>query len=146
MRKPLLATSLALPLLALPGAVPPAAAGPPEGVSGRMVFVDEVADGLREYAKETAPERRLACLRKLAATQDPRVAIVLVEVSNDGTAGELDCEAAEELWWHFASPDAASRRGKVNDGGLKMPKRAGYRDWWKKNEADVRRHAARLSR
>jgi hypothetical protein len=96
-RKPVLAVSLALPLLALLGTVPPAAAGPPEGVSGRMVFADEVADGLRECAMEAAPERRLARLRKLAATQDPRVAIVLVEVANDGTAGDLDCEAAEEL-------------------------------------------------
>jgi hypothetical protein len=137
---------MALALLASLLTVSPAVAGPPEGVSGRMVFADEVADGLREYAKETAPERRLACLRKLAATQDPRVAIVLVEVSNDGTAGELDCEAAEELWWHFASPDAASRRGKVNDGSLQMPKGAGYRAWWKANQADVRRRAARLSR
>jgi hypothetical protein len=39
-RKPILAASLALPLLAMWGAVPPAVAGPPEGVSGRMVFED----------------------------------------------------------------------------------------------------------
>jgi hypothetical protein len=40
MRKPILAVSLALALLALPCAVLPAAAGPPEGVSGQMVFED----------------------------------------------------------------------------------------------------------
>jgi hypothetical protein len=40
MRKPILAASLAVTLLALLGAVSPAVAGPPEGVSGRMVFED----------------------------------------------------------------------------------------------------------
>jgi hypothetical protein len=142
-QKTKLAALLVLPLLI---AVPLAAAGPPESVSGRMVVVDDVADGLRQYRQETAPERRLAWLRKLAATQDPRVAIVLAEVANDGTAGDLDCEAADELWWHFASPDAASRHGKVNNKTTKAPNGASYHAWWDENEVEVRRRAARLSR
>jgi hypothetical protein len=48
MLKWLLAASLALPLLALFGPLPPAAAGPPEGVSGRMVFEDVPGAFLRD--------------------------------------------------------------------------------------------------
>jgi hypothetical protein len=40
MRRLMLAALLALPLPSLPRGVSPAAAGPPEGVSGRMVFED----------------------------------------------------------------------------------------------------------
>ena len=54
----------------------PAAAGPPERVSGRMVF-DEVAEGLRKYGKETDREKRIRWLRKLAPTGDVRVAVAL---------------------------------------------------------------------
>jgi hypothetical protein len=41
--------------LVLPGQ---AVAGPPEGMSGKMVF-DEVADGLRKYRKEEDEEKRM---------------------------------------------------------------------------------------
>jgi hypothetical protein len=141
--RPLLA-ALCLPLLALLVAAP-ATAGPPEGVSGRIVF-DEVADGLRKYHKETDPEKRLAWLQTLGATGDPRVALALVDAANNQNGDDLDCEAADILWWHYASPDAASRRGIVNRQALKAPRGSSFRAWWKKNEADVRRRAALLPR
>ena len=51
-------------VLALPGK---AVAGPPEGVSGKMVLTpDEVADGLRRYRHALDPATRLALMQKLA--------------------------------------------------------------------------------
>src|SRR4051812_26539045 len=65
--------SLAL-LTLLPGEL---LAGPPEGVSARMVQApDPVADGLRQYRQARDQANRLAWLRKLAPTRDPRVALV----------------------------------------------------------------------
>jgi hypothetical protein len=56
-------------------------ARPPEGVSGRMVLLpDLVADGLREYRRETDVGRQFEWLDKLASTRDPRVAVALGEV------------------------------------------------------------------
>jgi hypothetical protein len=55
-------TLFALPLtLALLAGLAPgnALAGPPEGVSGKMEFVDEVAAGLRAYGRETDELKRL---------------------------------------------------------------------------------------
>ena len=120
-------------------------AGPPDGVSGKMEF-DRVAEGLRKYHKETDPEKRLAWLQTLGATGDPRVALALVDAANNQNGDDLDCEAADILWWHYASPDAASRRGIVNLQALKAPRGSSFRAWWKKNEADVRRRAALLPR
>ena len=42
-----------------------AVAGPPEGVSGKMVL-DEVADGLRQYRKEKDQGKRVKLLERLA--------------------------------------------------------------------------------
>jgi hypothetical protein len=50
-------------------------AGPPEGVSGRMVL-DEVADGLRKFRKERNLVRCIECLKQLTPAQEPRVAEV----------------------------------------------------------------------
>jgi hypothetical protein len=133
---------LASLLLLLPGQT---LAGPPEGVSGRVMF-DEVADGLRKYRKETDPERRLAWLQTLGATGDPRVALALVDAANNRHGDDLDCEAADLLWWHYAGPDAASHRNIVNPYALKLPPGSSYRAWWKKNEADLRRRASELPR
>jgi hypothetical protein len=119
-----------------------ASAGPPEAASGKMVF-DQVAEALRKYRREKDPEKRLAWLQTLAATGDPRVAVALVDAANNRNGDDLDCEAADVLWWHYASPDAASRRGLVNHD---MPPGKGFRPWWKANEADVRRRAAQLPR
>jgi hypothetical protein len=131
--------------IALLAAVPPAAAGPPEEVSGRMAF-DEVADGLRKYHKETDPEKRLAWLQTLGATGDPRVALALVDAANNQNGDDLDCEAADILWWHYASPEAASRRGIANLQVLKAPRGSSFRPWWQKNEAELRRRANELPR
>ena len=131
--------------IALLAAVPPAAAGPPEEVSGRMAF-DEVADGLRKYHKETDPEKRLAWLQTLGATGDPRVALALVDAANNENGDDLDCEAADLLWWYYASPDAASHRGLANHDLVSLPAGKGFRPWWKANEADIRRRAAQLPR
>ena len=143
-------TAAGLPLLAVLALAPlppcQSRAGPPDRASGQMVFVDEVADGLRQYRKEKDPEKRLARLQELGATGDPRVAMALVEAANNHNGDDLDCEAADELWWHYAGPDAASHRGIVNRGPASPPPGKSYRAWWKANEADVRRRAGQLQR
>jgi len=87
-----------------------ALAGLTEGASGKMVFVDQVRDRLREYRKEKDPEKRLAWLQTLAATGDPGVALALVDAANNQNGDDLDCEAADILWWYYASPAAAFHR------------------------------------
>src|SRR5262249_13598745 len=123
-----------------------AVAGPPEGASGKMVFADAVADGLRADRKEKDPAMRLAWLQKLAATGDPRGALVLVAAANNHDGDALDCEAAAVLWGHYARPDAASRRGQVTSDPDSPPRGMSSRPWWKANEADIRRRARQLSR
>src|SRR5262249_15980430 len=86
MRTPTLArlATLALLPLAMPAVLaPPAVAGPPGGVSGRMVYVDEVADGLRKYRAARDDGKRAELLGKLARTRDPRVAVALGEALHD---------------------------------------------------------------
>ena len=146
MQRPMVAT-LSLPLFAALALLSPgrAADAPPEGVSVNMVF-DDVGEGLWKYRKEKDPAKRLAWLGTLGATGDPRVALALVDAANNQNGDDLDCEAADILWWHYASPDAASRRGIVNRQALKAPRGSSFRAWWKKNEADVRRRAALLPR
>jgi hypothetical protein len=119
--------------------------GPPEEVSGKMEF-DEVAEGQRKYHKEKDPKKRLAWLQTLGATGDPRVALALVDAADNQNGDDLDCEAADILWWRYASPDAASFRGLVNHDVIKAPPEKGFRPWWKANGADVRRRAALLPR
>ena len=123
-----------------------ALAGPTEGASGKMVFVDQVRDRLREYRKEKDPEKRLAWLQTLAATADPRVALALVDAANSHNGDDLDCEAADILWWYYASPDAAAHRGLVNHDVIAPPPGKGFRPWWKAHEADIRRRARLLPR
>jgi hypothetical protein len=118
---------LALPLLALLVAAP-AAAGPPEAVSGRMVF-DVVADGLRKYARETDPEMRARRLAALAPSQDPRVAVALGEAMQDPSPAVL----------------AAAFRGAAAHYGAGTST-AEVCAWWKQNEADLRRRAQELPR
>lgn len=122
---PLLAVPMML--LALPGN---AVAGPPEGVSGRMVF-DEVADGLRKYRKEKDPEKRIGWLEKLAPTKDPRVAMALYGLVRDRSQNiDLRNEAVAIMVRYFASDYRLSLRD------------AYY--WWEANEADLRRRAKQL--
>jgi hypothetical protein len=134
---------LAILSLLLPGK---ALAGPPEMATGKMAFLDEVRDGLREYRKEKDPQKRLAWLQTLGATGDPRVALALVDAANNKHGDDLDCEAADILWWHYASPDAASHRGRVNYDLISPPPGMGFRPWWEANKANLRRRAAQLPR
>jgi hypothetical protein len=115
---------LALPLLL---AGPAAVAGPPDRPAGRMAF-DEVADGLRRYRREQDPQRRRALLWKLAPVRDPRVAVALGEV----LAGS-DCPYPEiRFLADFHLPE--SKRGSTD----------AVWDWWRENEADLRRRAREL--
>ena len=82
-RKTFAAVLLVLAVLALvmPGK---AVAGPPEGVSGKMVLAgDEVADGLRKYRKEANLDKKVALLLDLRKTKDLRVAVALGETLDD---------------------------------------------------------------
>jgi hypothetical protein len=119
---------------------------PSEGMAGKTVLNDVTA-GLRKYRQETDPKKRLALLQRLAATGDPRVALALVDAANNHNGDDLDCEAADLLWWYYASPEAAAHRGRVNHDFIPSPPpRKGFRPWWKASEADIRRRASQLPR
>jgi hypothetical protein len=126
---------LALALLAL--MMPPAAAGPPEGVSGRMVLApDEVADGLRQYRQAQDQAIRLAWLKKLAPTRDSRVALALwQELPKERRGFTLwECRVVGLLKEHFVRDADGDDKGKS------------VSDWRKENEADLRRRAKELPR
>jgi len=129
-RTPRLAV-LALPLLAL--LAPPAAAGPPQGVSGRMAF-DHMADGLRRYATTKEHDERMALLERLAESRDPRVAVALARVVSDPGDGYMSTAGCLLLWNY----------------GRRVPVLGKAREdaqaWWDKHEADLRRRAGQLSR
>ena len=121
----------AVPLLVLALAMPgKALAGPPEGVSGKMVL-DVVADGLRKYEREKDGRKRLLMMARLAATGDPRVAITLGELID--TEDELE-DGAFILLLRYYVPRPA---GSIVGGDWVHP-------WWEKNEADLRRRAKQL--
>ncbi len=117
--------------LVLPGT---ARAGPPEGVSGKMAF-DEVANGLRKYRQETGHDRRVRWLRKLAPTCDVRVAVALADAWGDSDGG-VGTVAQSLLAEYYCKPRPAT----VADAWAPVT------DWWKKNEADLRRRAAQFPR
>src|SRR5262249_33537716 len=76
-------------------------ARPPERVTGQVMLApDAVSDGLRKYRQEKDPNKRLALLQTLGATGDPRVALALVDAANNKNGDDLDCEAADVLWWY----------------------------------------------
>ncbi len=114
----------AVPLLF---AGPAAFAGPPERPAARATL-DEVADGLRRYRREQDPRRRRELLWKLAPLPDPRVAVALGEV----LAGS-DCPYPEiRFLADFHLPE--SKRGSTD----------AVWDWWRENEAELRRRAREL--
>jgi hypothetical protein len=140
------AVLLALLALLTPGE---AVAGPPEGASGKMVF-DEVADGLRQYRKATSLAVRIKWLEKLTPTRDPRVVIAICEAFEAGTQ-----------WWGRVPPPDKMDEEKLGDTARRLqwvnfvPTYGFFcgngldvhlLDWWKKNEADLRRRAAQLPR
>jgi hypothetical protein len=105
----------------------PALAGPPERPSARMAR-DEVADALRRYQRESDPTRRRALLWQLAPVRDPRVALALGEVlaSSDLPYPEISLLARFHLPEH--------KRGSTD----------AVWDWWRENEAELRRRAREL--
>ena len=130
-----LKTFAAVLLLVLALALP-ALAGPPEGVSGKMVFTDEVAEGLRKYRQEKDATHRLAWLEKLAPLRDPRVAIAL----GDAMDSAEDRAGAHSLAQHAAA--------LLNDFYAHPP---GFVSgpffpeiWWEMHKADLRRRAKQL--
>jgi hypothetical protein len=106
------------------------AAGPPEPLSGAMKL-DTVADGLREYSKETDQGKRIRWLVKLAPTGDPRVAVTLWGLFEDRSEETvIRAKAVGLLARHFAIDS------RYNHDGLTE-----VYAWWVKNEADLRRRA-----
>jgi hypothetical protein len=123
MQKMLLAVFLLLPA--------PVFAGPPEGVSGKMVL-DEVGDGLRKYWKETDPDRRATWLRRLAWTHDPRVAVALGEAID--SREEYICQVAAGRLMALYYPDTMCCGGVWREAYA----------CWHKDQADLRRRAKQL--
>jgi hypothetical protein len=134
MPRTLFAVPLTLALLAslAPGS---AVAGPPEGVSGKLVL-DKAGAGLDRYHKETDPARRAEWLTALAPTRDPRVAVALGEALESSNKRIISA-AVYALAYHYdtcvlypreETPDAAALR------------------WWKANKADLYRRAKELPR
>ena len=91
-----------LPRLALLALVVPCKglAGPPPLPAGKMVL-DEVADGLRKYRLQRSEDGRIACLKRLAPTGDPRVKAVLKEATSDRSAPIANA-AWNLLFEHYA--------------------------------------------
>ncbi|HKI30561.1 MAG TPA: hypothetical protein VKA46_01620 [Gemmataceae bacterium] len=106
---------------------PVAVAGPPERPSAQTVL-DKVADGLLRYRKENDPARRRALLWTLAPIRDPRVALALGEVL---ASSELPFPEIA-LLAEFHLPE--QKRGSTD----------AVWDWWRENEADLRRRAKEL--
>jgi hypothetical protein len=116
-----------------------AVAGPPAGVSGRLKFV-EVADGLRQYRKETDEGKRADWLKRLAPTRDPRVAVELWEVfawERDKRTAAIHQVARDCLADYFVAVDkslSAKERGQA------------VCSWWSKSAAGIRSRAKQLPR
>jgi hypothetical protein len=128
-------TFAAVLLLAVLALLPPgkAVAGPPEGVSGKMVLApDEVADGLRKYHKEKDHAKQVELLGRLAKTRDPRVAVELGKWLV-GANRDLQFEAIGQLALHFA------RETRFDNGKV-----INVTAWWDANEAGLRRRAKQL--
>ncbi len=121
-----------------------AVAGPPEGVSGKMTF-DEVADALRKYRKETDEGKRMGWLWKLAPTRDPRVAVALGEAFAAGRPPRMPGAP-----FYVTGLDTVAAMGLIeNRFPPTQPPDLNWdvvRQWWRDNEADLRRRAAQLPR
>jgi hypothetical protein len=122
---------VALALLAT--LAPSAFAGPPDGASGQMVL-DEVADGVRQYRKETDSEKRIQWLEKLAPTRDPRVALTLAAALTDHLAWFRRHASLLLLQYYDGRRLIAIHEDTVDTAQC----------WLEKNEADLRRRAREL--
>jgi hypothetical protein len=128
---------LALAVFVLLTDGPSTHAGPPDTPSGVMVL-DEVAHGLREYRKASEPARRIAWLKRLAPSKDPRVAIALAEESV-GDTPTLGADARQYmallLVKHYVPQDQWLSGAKFTATALR---------WWEANGAELRRRARQL--
>jgi hypothetical protein len=108
----------------------------PEEGSGQMV-VDEVREGLQQYQKEKDVGKRIKLLEKLAPTRDSRVAVMLGDVldgpiiiGEDGRAqNRAEHTASHLLLKKYYLPPQCDQAPH---------------DWFKRNEADLRRRAMQL--
>jgi hypothetical protein len=138
--RPVIAVLLTLAPLLVPGQT---VAGPPEGVSGRMVF-DEVGVGLDRYGREKDPAKRLAWLKRLAPTKDPRVAVALWDAQftfgDELPSDEERCrnDVCDLLCQHFVRSTRFHHRDASGSELFEVGK------WWEANEADLRRRAKEL--
>ena len=119
--------AVAMTLLIVVAVGMPGHAGPPEGPSGRMVR-DEVAEGLLRYRKTNDSEKRRALLRQLAPTGDPRVAVALGEALASTALPYPEITLLAEFYLPL------EKRGSTD----------AVWDWWRDNEADLRRRAEQL--
>ncbi len=110
--------------------VRPVVAGPPAGVSGKLVL-DEVADGLRKYGREKDLARRAQLLQRLAPTTDPRVAVALGEAMDDPNDWMAGFAAMMLLEYYCQETPCFGLWGTV-------------RPWWEKHQTDLRRWARLL--
>jgi hypothetical protein len=116
-----------------------AAAGPPEGASGKMVL-DKVADGLRTYQREKDICKAAELLQKLAATRDVRVAVALGDFVENFINAQPMLSPQQENPALIAAV-ALRRYCPDPDDTLVEVMR-----WWDKHKADLRRRAAQLPR
>jgi hypothetical protein len=125
-----------LPLAVLTVGLPRAVAGPPQGVSGRMV-VDEVADWLLAFRKAKGRERRmLILLWELGEKRnDPRVKVMLGETLDTPSPDVRFAAATQFLFCRGLGMTITS------DAFVLM-----VREIWQEQQADLRRRAARLAR
>ncbi|HEX5271203.1 MAG TPA: hypothetical protein VFW33_11970 [Gemmataceae bacterium] len=144
-------TFAAAVLLATLALLPPgkAVAGPPEGVSGKMVLrTDPIAEGLRRCHQVEDRGKRLELLEKLAATEDPRVAVALAELAwkrsgyfQPPGGDEFRRVAESMLRKHYLREPSFG----FNEPSLGVNAEQGKRLWDEKG-ADLRRRAAQLPR
>ncbi len=107
-----------------------AVAGPPERLSRKMTLAaDDVLTALRKARREPDPYKRLVLLYDQGRTRDPRIAVGVCEI--------MMISPRFSDAWHDAR--AALRRWFIEDDEEPVL-------WWAKNEADLRRRAARLPR
>jgi hypothetical protein len=136
-----LLTAPAVVLLALGHAV----AGPPEQVLGKMVF-DEVAEGLRHYRRETDEAKRAECLKRLAPTRDPRVAVELWEVFAwvRGKRTATIRQVARDCLADYFVPGEGRSRPEVKRSDEERA--SAVCSWWSRSGAELRRRASQLPR
>jgi hypothetical protein len=134
----MLTASLALTLPGLLLTVSPADAGPPEGVSGRMVL-DELTDKLARLRVEKDPKRELALVKELGPVRDARVTVALMEIVLKTQRADPLVIDVSVLLYQYHIPDNDKISLTAIDWTL-------CRQWWEKHEADVRRRAAQLPR